>query len=143
VNTFEGVVRRWPSAGSELTYDIGSEFYGETHARLGGDGSYRLWSTVTQDRTRLDYEGLCDPDEVVAVVAAMQRHAVWQVSHVRPLQGEDDALVRIAVKDERGSDQVELWISEVGDVPEFERAQEPLLALIRTLSGGAILETGR
>ena len=143
MNEFEAVVSRWPTAGSELTYDIGSEFYGETHAWFGGDGSYRIWSTVTEGRARLDYSGECDPDDVAAAIEAFRREAVWTLSHRRVFQGEDDALVRVAVQDDDGVGQVELWVSEVRGTPDFERAQAPLLELIRRLSGATILETGR
>lgn len=141
MTAMDDVLSRWPTAGSELTYDIGSEFYGETHARFGGDGTYRIWSTVTEGRARLDYEGRCDPGDVAALVEHLRAGAL--TSPERGLQGEDDALVRLAVRDDSGAGTVELWVSQIREQPAFDEAQQPVLDLIRRLSDGSILETGR
>ena len=36
-----------------------------------------------------------------------------------------------------------LWASEIADVPQFEAAQAAVLAVIRRVSAGAVLEPGR
>lgn len=126
-----------------LCYDIGSEFYGETHARFAADGAYAVWSTVTEGRERLEFTGRVDPARVLELVSQVAAAEPWTARHVKAHQSDDDALAVLEVGNGDRSDRVELWVSEIPQVPNFDRAQKPILSLTRELSDGAILESGR
>ena len=122
---------------------MGTDFLGETDARLRADGSYELWSTVTAGRRRREFSGRTDPAVVQDVVALMAREELWTVGHVNPHQADDDALAIFEVGDGQRSGRVELWVSEVASVPAFDRCQQAVLGLVRRLSNEVILENGR
>jgi hypothetical protein len=126
-----------------LRYAIGSEFYGETHARFAADGAYAVWSTVTEGRERLEFTGRIDPARVVELVNQVAAAEPWTARHVKAHQSDDDALAVLEVGNGDRSYRVELWVSEIPQVPNFDRAQQPVLSLTRELSDGVILESGR
>ena len=49
----------------------------------------------------------------------------------------------IAVSAGGAESEVTLWASEIADVPQFDAAQAAVLAVIRRLSNGEVLEPGR
>jgi hypothetical protein len=144
---FRAVVAEWPSDGGSasfwLGYHIGSEFYGETDARFTANGSYHLWSTVTAGGERREFSGRCDPNDVRRLASLIEREQLWGARHLRSTRADDDALVSIEVGDGLRNGRIELWVSELGLVPAFERVQEAILELVRRLSNNAILEVGR
>lgn len=126
-----------------LRYRIGSATTDETALELRGDGRYDAVSTATAGGRRLAYSGEVSAADARAVVAALADARVWEAGHVerhRP-KGDAPAALSVAAGD-RGA-EVELWASEIADVPQFAAAQDAVLALIHEISGGAVLEPGR
>jgi hypothetical protein len=126
-----------------ITYTIGDAFSGETYLRLSGDGRYEVWSTAVQGRQRKEYAGQLEKSEVETLVQLMLDNQLWTVSHVRSKPGEDDPLSVIQVSENGRSSQVELWVSEIRQVPAFDNVQEGLLAIVKRVSDGEVLEAGR
>jgi hypothetical protein len=132
-----------PGADFTLYYHIGDSFSGETDFRLGGDGSYALWSTVTEGRQRRDYTGQLATAQVEALVQDMLAAEIWKVKHVRSKPGEDDPLAIIGAKAGQQDFQVVLWVSEIRRVPSFVEVQDKILRLVHDISAGQVLETGK
>lgn len=144
---FSSIVTNWlgqaDPQGFWLDYRIGSEFYGETSAHFEADGTYDLWSTVTEGRERRQFSGQHDPRDIGDIVALIDREHLSTVRHVRPNQADDDSLATVDIGDATSRARVELWVSEIESVPAFARVQAAVLDLIRRLSDGTILEAGR
>lgn len=126
-----------------ITYHVGGGLSGETDLVLGGRGDYRVWSTVTADRQRHDYTGEVPVSEVQALVGEMLRVRLWEVEHVTSERGLDNPEARIEVRAGGAGFAAVLWVSEIDDVPPFDEIQEQVLALVRRVSDGAVLEVGR
>ena len=126
-----------------LRYHIGDSFSGETRLELRGDGAYDASSTATAGRTPRSYSGHIPSDEVEALGRALRDARVWEARHVRSKPREDDPPASLSVSADSRAAEVTLWLSEVGRVPQFATAQDAVLALIRRISGGEVLESGR
>jgi hypothetical protein len=126
-----------------LRYRIGGAMKDETALELRGDGRYEAFSTATAGGRRLEYEGELSGEEVRALVAALVDARVWEAEHVVRRQPKGDVPAGIAVSAGGAETEVTLWASEIVDVPQFDAAQAALLAVIRRLSGGEVLEPGR
>jgi hypothetical protein len=137
------LAREVPPAEFAVHYRIGDEFSGETEFRLWGDGRYDLRSTVTPGRATRTFAGQAEAAEVEELVRALKEARIWEATHVRTKPGEDDPEASIAVEGAGQEERVALWVSEIRESPPFARAQQALLALIRRLSGGEVLEGGQ
>lgn len=126
-----------------ITYHIGDSFSGETDLILKGDGQYELWSTVTSGREHKTYSGQVDSDQVQDIARKMEEVELWKVSHLRSKPGEDDPEALIGIETGSGRWQVVLWVSEIEQSARFVEVQDKLLALVREVSDGEVLETGR
>lgn len=127
----------------KIYYHIGNAFAGETEFNLSGDGSYELWSTVTNNRQRREYSGQVKRADVQALVLTMLDVEFWDVTHVSSERGLDNPEVRVEVTAGGKSFPVVLWATEIDDVPAFDTVQEEILALVRQVSDGEVLEVGR
>jgi hypothetical protein len=125
-----------------LRYRIGDPFSGETRLDLRGDGTYDASSTATADRERRNYRGQLPADQVQALARALRDARVWEARHVRDKPREDDPPASLSVAADGRDADVTLWVSEIGRVPQFAAAQNAVLALIRRISGGEVLESG-
>ena len=127
-----------------LAYDIGNSFSGQTHFALHGDGTYSLWSTVTEGRARLELTGKLTSAEMRELLTALSRSHFSQGCADEKSKVEDDVVnARISIKDGRTEEVAGVWLSQMDDHPGFKAAQDTLLALIGKLSGGKILEKGQ
>jgi hypothetical protein len=126
-----------------LRYRIGDSFSGETGLELRGDGTYDAFSTATEGRQRRGYRGRLPAEEVQALVRALQDARVWDARHVRSKPREDDPPASLSVAADGREADVTVWVSEIGQVPSFAAAQDAVLDLIRRISGGEVLESGR
>jgi hypothetical protein len=126
-----------------LRYRIGDSFSGETRLDLRGDGTYDASSTATAGRERHSYRGQLPADQVQALARALRDARVWEARHVRDKPREDDPPASLSVAADGRDADVTLWVSEIGRVPQFAAAQDAVLALIRRISGGEVLESGR
>ena len=126
-----------------LRYRIGSATTDETALELSGDGRYDAFSTATAGGRRLAYSGEISAADARAVIAALADARVWEARHVERHQPKGDAPARLSVAAGGRVAEVELWTSEIADVPQFAAAQDAVLALIRRVSAGAVLEPGR
>lgn len=131
------------STDLEVHYHVGSSFSGETDFHLYGDGTYQLWSTVTQDRQRREYSGQLNTAEVHELVRTMLSVKLWEVKHISTERGLDNPEARIIITSGKESFPVVLWVSEIDEVPAFDEVQEKILTLVRRVSGGEVLEIGR
>lgn len=130
-------------AGNEfmIHYHIGNDFSGETDFRLQGDGSYHLWSTVTQGYLRKSYSGQVAPEQVRKIAQDMLNAKVWRVKHTHP-RGLDDPDVKITVFAKGQKSGVVLWLSEVRESLPFAGIQQKLLEVVHRVSEGEVLENG-
>jgi hypothetical protein len=126
-----------------LRYRIGDSFSGETRLDLRGDGTYDASSTATAGRERRSYQGRLPADQVQALARAVRDARVWEARHVRDKPREDDPPASLSVAGDGRDADVTLWVSEIGRVPQFAAAQDAVLELIRRISGGEVLESGR
>jgi len=126
-----------------LSYRIGDSFSGLTEFSVRGDGAYELRSTATRGRQERTYASTVSPDRVRQVAGDLRKARIWETRHVRSKPGEDDPLASMAVESGASKAGVELWVSEIKDVQPFREAQQSLLGLIREISNGEVLETGR
>jgi hypothetical protein len=137
------VDKRTPGSAFLMRYHIGNTFSGETDFRLRGDGTYDLWSTVTEGRRRRTYAGRIEDARVERLAALFLESRIWEAHHLRQKPAMDDPRATIAVESGGQASEVSLWASEIPDSPPFATAQRELLALIHDLSMGEILEGGR
>ena len=77
------------------------------------------------------------------MVAALADARVWEARHVVRHRPKGDVPATLSVSARGCTAEVELWASEIADVPQFAAAQDAVLAFIRRISGGAVLEPGR
>ncbi len=126
-----------------VCYRIGDAFSGETGLDLRGDGTYDAFSTATAGRQRRTYRGQLSVDDARALVRALCDARVWEARHVRSKPREDDPLASLSVTADGADAAVELWVSEIDRVPPFAAAQDAVLDVIRRISGGEVLESGR
>jgi len=126
-----------------LRYRIGGAMSDVTALELHGDGRYEAESTATAGGRRLTYGGELPAAEVRALVAALVQARVWDSEHVVRRQPKGDVPAVIAAAAGDAEAEATLWASEIADVPQFEAAQAAVLAVIRRVSGGAVLEPGR
>jgi hypothetical protein len=126
-----------------LRYRIGGAMTDETALELRGDGRYEAFSTATVGGRRLEYAGELPREDVRALVAALVDARVWEAEHVVRRQPKGDVPAVIAVSGGGAEAEVGLWASEIADVPQFDAAQAAVLALIRRVSDGAVVEPGR
>jgi len=132
-----------PDGDFALEYHIGNSFSGETRLRLRGTGDYEAFSTVTEGRRQLDFQGRLERARVERLVAALRDARVWEA---RPADRErmlDDPLAAIVVSRGGEEDRVALPASHISAVAPFAAAQAAILELVREVSGGAVLEAGR
>lgn len=126
-----------------VRYRIGDSFSGETGLDLRGDGTYDAFSTATAGRQRRSYSGRLPTDQVRAVVRALRDAKVWEARHVRNKPREDDPPASLSVAADGRDAEITLWVSEIGRVPPFAAAQDAVLDVVREVSGGEVLESGR
>jgi hypothetical protein len=126
-----------------VRYRIGDSFSGETGLDLHGDGTYDAFSTATAGKQRRSYRGQLSIDDVQALVRALHEARIWEARHVRSKPREDDPLASLSVTADGRDATVMLWVSEIGRVPPFAAAQDAVLDVIRRISGGEVLESGR
>jgi hypothetical protein len=126
-----------------LRYRIGGAMTDETALELRGDGHYEGFSTATAGGQRLEYAGEVAGEAVRELVTALVDARVWEAEHVVRHRPKGDVPAVIAVSGAGSEAQVTLWASEIADVPQFDAAQAAVLALIRRLSDGAVVEPGR
>ena len=126
-----------------LRYRIGSAMKDETELELRGDGGYEAESTATAGGRRLTYAGELPVEDVRALVTALVDARVWEAQHVIRRQPKGDVPAVIAVSGGGAEEAVTLWASEIADVPQFDAAQAAVLAVIRRVSDGEVLEPGR
>jgi hypothetical protein len=127
----------------KVHYHVGSAFSGETDFHLHGDGTYQLWSTVTQNRQRREYSGQLNTKDVHELVQMMLSVRLWEVKHISPERGRDNPEARITIISGGESFPVILWVSEIDEVPAFDEVQEKILMLVRLVSANEVLEVGR
>lgn len=132
-----------PDGSLALHYRIGDAFSGLTDFRLSGDGRYELTSSVTQGRKRKQYTGGAGAAAFQALARAILDERLWEVAHVRQRPGEDDPPAIVEVETPEQMFTVKLWVSEIRLCPAFGRVQTRILDLVRTLSSGEVLESGR
>lgn len=126
-----------------LHYRIGDAVSEETTLELRGDGGYEAISTATAGGRRLVYEGTLPAADVRALIAALAEARVWEAQHVKRRRPKGDPPAAFSVSAGGREAEVELWASEIADVPQFAAAQAAALDLIRRISGGEVLEPGR
>lgn len=131
------------STFSSLAYDIGNSFAGQTHFVLQGDGTYSLWSTVTEGRARLEFTGTLGGTEIQALLAAISQSRFWDGPASEKTKTPDDIRARITLKEANAERAAAVWLSQMDEHPGFQAAQDTLLALIARLSGNKILEKGK
>jgi hypothetical protein len=98
---------------------------------------------VTNDRQRREYSGEVNSADVEALIQTMLDVALWKVKHIASERGLDNAEARIEVTADGETFPVVLWATEIDDVPAFDTVQEQILALVRRVSDGEVLEVGR
>ena len=130
-------------AFAALTYDIGTPFSGQTHFLLHGDGSYSLWSTVTEGRKRLEFTGTLDGAELQDLLTTLSRSRFWEEPGPDKARTPDDVKARITLKTADAEQAAAVWLGEMDEHPAFRTAQHALLTLIAKLSGNKILEKGQ
>jgi hypothetical protein len=126
-----------------LAYDIGTPFSGQTHLSLHGDGSYSLWSTVTEGRARLEFTGTLDGAELQGLLTALSHSRFWEEPGPEKARTPDDVKARITLKTGDAEQAAAVWLSQMDEHPAFRTAQTALLTLIAKLSGNKILEKGQ
>ena len=122
-----------------IHYHIGNDFCGETDFRLQGNGTYDLWTTVTNGRQKKSYSGQVAVCEVEQVVEEMLANRIWQVRHIYPMRALDDPGAKIAIEAANQKFEVMLWASEIEESPPFAAVQGELLSLIHEVSQGQVL----
>lgn len=127
----------------EVHYHVGSTFSGETDFSLRGDGTYKLWSTATQDRQLRKYAGHLNIINIHELVRLMLTVKLWEVKHTSTERGLDNPESRITITSGKESFPVVLWVSEIDEVPAFDEVQEKILVLVRQVSDNKVLEVGR
>jgi hypothetical protein len=127
----------------KIRYHIGNQFSGETEFHIWGDGKYTLWSTVLKGRERRDYSGQLDEADLRDLVRAMLSVQLWKIKHITTERGRDNREACIDVTADEKTYSVVLWVSEIDDVPQFDKIQEQILTLIRKASQAEVLEMGR
>jgi hypothetical protein len=115
----------------------------ETALELRGDGRYEAESTATAGGRRLTYTGELPGEEVRALISALVDARVWDAEHVIRRQPKGDVPAVIAVSAGEEEAEVTVWASEIADVPQFDAAQAAVLAVVRRVSDGEVLEPGR
>ena len=126
-----------------LRYRIGDAVSERTTLELRGDGRYAAASTATAGGRRLAYAGTLPDADVRALIAALAEARVWEARHVKRRRPKGDPPAAFSVSAGGRDAEVELWASEIADVPQFAAAQAAALDLIRRISGGEVLEPGR
>lgn len=126
-----------------LRYRIGDAGSDETTLELRGDGRYAAASTATAGGRRLAYAGTLRAADVRALIAALAEARVWEARHIKRRRPKGDPPAAFSVTAGGREAEVELWASEIADVPQFAAAQAAVLDLIRRVSGGEVLEPGR
>ncbi|MGB0385896.1 MAG: hypothetical protein ACPGWR_13840 [Ardenticatenaceae bacterium] len=126
-----------------IHYYMGGGLGGETSFYLFGDGRYELWSTVTRGHQRKIYSGQVPLSQVEQVVQEMLSVKIWRVRHDPSSRWLDDPRAMVSLKARGQKSIVMLWVSEIRESPPFIAVQRPMLALIRHISKGEVLENGR
>lgn len=129
-------------ATARLLYAVGDSRTGRTRLELAGRGGFTLESDVTSDRAPRRYSGTIPPERIRALLMRLAGFGLDEVEHVRKrAPGEPESRIELTIDGESAA--ASLWVSEVANVPPFHQATDELLALIRELSDGAVLEPGR
>ena len=125
-----------------VEFHIGNSFLGETFFELKGEGSYKLWSTVTRRRKKKEFTGTLDKKKVAELVDFILKKKIWEIKHINPNPADDDAEVIITVRETNNTCRTVLWISEIKDVEPFKEVVNKIIAIIRDISNDEILESG-
>ena len=125
-----------------IHYHIGNTLVGETNMTLYGDGTYKLWSTVTNDRQKLNFTGTLNPFEVNTIIRMIIETKIWTIKPKHPIPYPDDAEAYITITANKKEITIRLLISQIKTEPAFAKIQEAILNLVQKLSDREILETG-
>ncbi len=125
-----------------IKYHTGNSFLGETFFELKGDGSYKLWSTVTRKRRKREFTGNIDKKLVIELVEIILKKKIWEIKHINPNPADDDAEAIISVQEKNNVFSAVLWISEIRNVEEFKEVINVIIKIIRDISHNKILESG-
>jgi hypothetical protein len=136
------IEKRVAASDLAIRYHVGNSFSGETELRLGGDGKYELWSTVTKGRQRKTYSGQLEVEQVEQVAKELLENEIWEIKHFPDGPVPDDPEASIEIECAGQKFKAALWVSEIRKSPRFAKAQQALLTLVHTLSDGEILESG-
>lgn len=124
-----------PAREVTLHYRVGSSFTGRTELFLRGDGHYELTSDVTEGRAERSFSG--ETEGARDVARAWVEQAVWSFEPDGEKRMDDPPCI-LGVDGE----QMVLRLHQAREHAGYQAAQAPVLELIRSVSGGEVLESG-
>jgi len=127
------------ASAPHLAYSRGHALSGMTRFEVDGSGHYRLESNETMGREQVAYSGTLEEDERAALLRAMLEHDLLATPSSTRNLADDEVPVILTLSSGPIAHELRIWDNDARENPEFHAFETALLALVRKLSGGAIL----
>ena len=121
-----------------LLYERGHDLSGTIRFEVGVRGRFDLASNVTPGRLPGEWHGVLSAAQRRALLEAASRGLLDTESSTRPI-GDDEEPVFVTLRDGNLAHKLTLWHQDATRSPGFHAFERALLALLKDLSGGAIL----
>jgi len=125
----------------EIVYERGHELSGTIHFSAHASGAYSLASNVTMGRKPGTWSGQLSPQQRQTLLDLIVKHGIVGLASSTRNIGDDEEPVALTVRQVGMSHTTTLWHDDAARSSQFHRFEEQLLALLKQLSGGAIVAT--
>jgi hypothetical protein len=125
----------------EIVYERGHELSGTIRFTARATGAYTLASNVTMGRTPGTWSGQLSARQRQAVLDLVANHKIVQLASSTRNIGDDEEPVALTVRQGGMSHTTRLWHDDAARSAQFHPFEAGLLALLKELSGGAIVAT--
>lgn len=125
----------------EIVYERGHELSGTIQFSMRASGAYSLASNVTMGRKPGTWSGQLSPEQRRAVLDLVAKQGIVGLASSTRNIGDDEEPVAVTVRQAGMSHTTTLWHDDATRSSQFHPFEEQLLALLKQLSGGAIVAT--
>jgi len=125
----------------EIVYDRGHELSGTIHFTAQATGAYSLASNVTMGRAPGTWSGQLSPQQRQSLLDLVAKHGIVGLASSTRNIGDDEEPVALTVRQGGMSHTTTLWHDDAAHSAQFHPFEDQLLALLKQLSGGAIVAT--
>lgn len=123
----------------EIVYERGHELSGTIHFSARASGAYSLASNVTMGRKPGTWSGQLSPPQRQTLLDLMVKHGIVGLASSTRNIGDDEEPVSLTVRQGGMTHTTTLWHDDAARSRQFHPFEDQVLALLKQLSGGAIV----